>query len=398
MENTNNDSWIDYDVNTQFPIQNLPFGVCFLKDLDTFACCSRIGDYVINLFDLELKGLLNSDVYKLNVHNPMFNHSSLNTFISHGKSVWRSVRQSLTNLFKKDSELKSQAESSLHHIKNVEMRMPINIGDYTDFYSSKNHAFNMGAIIRGPQNALQPNWVQMPIAYHGRASSVVIDKTGIKRPRGQVKPLDQDTPIFSECKRLDYEVEVGVVIGKSNKLGTPIKTKEAEDYRFGLVLLNDWSARDLQTWEYVPLGPFTAKNFATTISPWIITFDALEEFEVELPKQDPTPLKYLQEEKLVSWDIPINVYLTPSNDDSENSETLIATTNYKYMYWTINQQIAHHTISGCNLKVGDLLGSGTISGTDPNSYGSMFELNNGGKNKGDCGGEILPANPEEDYY
>ena len=213
-------------------------------------------------------------------------------------------------------------------------------------------------------------------------------------------------------------------------MGNPVKTKEAEEYAFGLVLLNDWSARDLQTWEYVPLGPFTAKNFATTISPWIVTFDAIKEFQVELPKQDPEPLKYLYEEKLISWDIPINVYLTPSNDGSENIETLISTTNYKYMYWTINQQIAHHTVSGCNLNVGDLLGSGTISGTDPNSFGSMFELNNGGKNKikvgnnerlwledydyvrfeaiikgknynigfGDCGGEILPANPEEDYY
>jgi fumarylacetoacetase len=430
MEANKLESWVVYSPDTQFPIQNFPFGVCFLKKLDTYRCCSRIGDYVIDLYALESQGLFNSEEYTHNTHSPIFNHSTLNTFISHGRTFWKAIREILIKIFKKDSINQTIGELSLHHISTVEMRMPVHVGDYTDFYSSKNHAFNMGAIIRGPENALQPNWVHLPVAYHGRSSTIVIDRTGVKRPRGQVKPLDKDSPIFSECKRLDFEVEVGVIIGKSNKMGESVKTKDAEDYVFGLVLLNDWSARDLQTWEYVPLGPFTAKNFATTISPWIVTLEALNGFEVQLPKQDPTPLKYLQEENLKSWDIPINVYLTPSRERQDNKESLIATTNYKYMYWTINQQIAHHTVSGCKLNVGDILGSGTISGTDPGTYGSLFELNNGGKKKiqvgdnervwiedydyvrfeavlkgdgfnigfGDCGGEIIPANPEEEYY
>jgi fumarylacetoacetase len=432
---SNLNSWISYDKNTQFPIQNIPFGVCFFKKLDTMRCCSRIGDYVIDLFDLEIKGLLNPGEFSHNNHNPVFNHTSLNPFIKLGRTRWKAVRENLINIFKKDSQHQKEAESSIYDLKDVEMQLPVVIGDYTDFYSSKNHAFNMGAIIRGPENALQPNWVHLPVGYHGkyvliigRSSTVVIDKTGIKRPRGQIKLPDKDAPQFSETKRFDIEVEVGVIVGKSNEMGNPVKTKDAEDYVFGLVLLNDWSARDFQTWEYVPLGPFTAKNFATTISPWIITLEALKPFEVELPKQDPIPLKYLQEEKNKSWDIPINVYITPQGNNS--SECLLGTTNYKYMYWTVNQQIAHHTVSGCKLNVGDLLGSGTISGTEKGSYGSLFEFNVGGKQKikigdtermwledydyvrfeailngdgykigfGNCGGEILPANPEEDYY
>jgi fumarylacetoacetase len=426
--NLNSDSWVNYNKDTQFPIQNIPFGVCFFKKLDTMRCATRIGDYAVDLFTLESQGLLNSEQFNHNTHNPVFNHTSLNTFIKLGRPAWKAVRESLIGIFKKDSPHQKAAEASLHDLKDVEMQLPVVIGDYTDFYSSKNHAFNLGSIIRGPDNALQPNWVHLPVGYHGRSSTVVIDKTGIKRPRGQIKLPDKDAPAFSETKRFDIEVEVGVIVGKSNEMGKSVKTSQAEDHVFGLVLLNDWSARDFQTWEYVPLGPFTSKNFATTISPWIVTLEALKPFEVELPKQDPTPLKYLQEENLKSWDIPINVYITPQGDNS--SECLLGTTNYKYMYWTINQQIAHHTVSGCKLNVGDLLGSGTISGTEKGSYGSLFEFNNGGKQKfkigdaeriwledydyvrleavlngdgyklgfGNCGGEILPANPEEDYY
>jgi fumarylacetoacetase len=424
--NSNKDSWVNYDKDTQFPIQNIPFGVCHFKKQNTTKCCSRIGNSVIDLHFLESKGLLNSEHFKHNQDKTVFDKQTLNTFIEHGRPAWKAVRESLISLFKKDSQHQKEAEGSLHDISEVEMRLPVEIGDYTDFYSSRNHAFNMGSIIRGPENALQPNWVHLPVGYHGRSSTVVVDGTEIKRPRGQIKLPDQEGPTFSETKRFDIEVEVGVVVGKSNNIGQPIKTKEAEDYVFGLVLLNDWSARDFQTWEYVPLGPFTAKNFATTISPWIVTLEALKPFEVELPKQDPTPLKYLQEEKLKSWNIPISVFIKPES----SNEGLLGTTNYKYMYWTINQQIAHHTVSGCKLKVGDLLGSGTISGTEKGSYGSLFEFNNGGKQKipvgdfermwledndyvrleailngdgykigfGDCSAKILPANPEEDYY
>ena len=427
MESTY-ESWIEYDNSSEiFSIQNIPFGVCHFKQLNVTRCCSRIGDYVIDLFELERNKLLDSDVISFsNLNKNIFNNSELNFFIELGRPVWKSVRERIQNIFKKGSSLENQT-SFIHHISTVEMRLPVKIQDYTDFYSSKNHAFNMGKIIRGEKDALQPNWVHLPVGYHGRSSTIVVDGSPIIRPRGQTKPPKQDNPIFSECKKLDYEVEVGVVVGKSNEMGKPVKVKDAEDYIFGLVLLNDWSARDIQTWEYVPLGPFNAKNFATTISPWIVTLEALEPFKVELPKQDPEPLKYLQDENLVSWDIPISVGLrTPHSTE----DVVISTTNYKYMYWTIKQQIAHHTVTGCKLNVGDLLGSGTISRTDPGSYGSMFELSlNGAKgipvgqeertwlNDGDvvnfsavikgkgfnigfgnCSGRILPANPEEEYY
>lgn len=427
--NTNLNSWIKYEKDTQFPIQNIPFSVCFLIKQNTTRCCTRIGDFVIDLHSLERDGLLNSCHYKYSHDNPIFGGETLNKFIEQGRETWKDVRKSLQKIFVSDSEFNNSESilSALHKIEDVENRMPVFVQDYTDFYSSKNHAFNMGAILRGPDNALQPNWVHLPVGYHGRASTIVVDRTKIRRPRGQIKPPNSEVPIFSECKRLDYEVEIGVVIGKSNKMGQPVKVKEAEEYIFGLVLLNDWSARDIQAWEYQPLGPFNAKNFATTISPWIVTLEALEPFKVELPKQDPTPLKYLHENINRSYNIPIDVQMKTK---SQNSLNKISESNYKYMYWTANQQIAHHTVTGCKLNVGDILGSGTISGTEQNTYGSIFELNNGGKAKvkvgdeerlwiedgdyvnfnavvqgdgfsigfGPCGGEIIPALNEEEYY
>jgi fumarylacetoacetase len=426
MESSNlQTSWINYDPAVEsFPIQNIPFGIYENTESGSAHCCTRIGEYVIDLAVLASHNLFGNTLDK-----SVFKSSTLNNFIDLGRPVWKTVRARIQEIFSKGSQFENDdnVKSSLIHFSKAVMKLPVKIGDYTDFYSSRNHAFNMGKIIRGEKDALQPNWVHLPVGYHGRSSTIVVDGTKIKRPRGQIKPPKAENPLFSETKRLDYEVEVGVVIGKSNEMGSPVPIRETEDYIFGLVLLNDWSARDVQTWEYIPLGPFNAKNFASTISPWIVTLEALEPFKVELPKQDPTPLKYLYDENLYSWDIPINVSMKTKNQTEEN---IISTTNYKYMYWTVKQQIAHHTVTGCKLNVGDVLGSGTISGTDPSSYGCLFEMNQGGSKIiqvgneertwiedgdyvnlnaeikgngykigfGNCGGEILPANPEEMYY
>jgi fumarylacetoacetase len=418
-------SWISYDASVEsFPIQNIPFGVCEIKETGAVHCCTRIGGYVIDLAVLEANNFFSGILSK-----SVFSESELNSYMELGRPVWKAIRAKIQEIFQKGSQFENNetVKSAMFETSKVNMRLPVKIQDYTDFYSSKNHAFNMGKIIRGEKDAMQPNWVHLPVGYHGRSSTIVVDGTSVKRPRGQVKPPKAESPSFSESKRLDYEVEVGVIIGKSNEMGSPVPIRETEDYVFGLVLLNDWSARDVQTWEYIPLGPFNAKNFATTISPWIITLEALEPFRCELPKQDPEPLKYLSDPKLQSWDIPINVSIKSKNQTEEN---IVSTTNYKYMYWTVKQQIAHHTVTGCKLNVGDVLGSGTISGTDPSSYGCLFEMNQGGTKiipvgneerswledgdyvnfnaliKGDgfnvgfgnCGGEILPANPEELYY
>jgi len=300
----------------------------------------------------------------------------LNHFIDLGKKATSSVRQKLIQLFTEGAKEEEHVKKSLIPHSEVTMLLPVKVGNYTDFYSSKNHAFNLGSILRGPDNALQPNWVHLPVGYHGRASSIVQSGQKIIRPSGQINPTNKD-PIFSECKKLDIELEMGAIIGKSSEIGKPIKVKDAREYVFGYVVLNDWSARDLQAWEYVPLGPFTAKNFATTISPWIVTTEALEPFKVKLAEQNPKPLKYLFQEDLTSYDISLDVFMKSQND---SNYTCITKSNYKYMYWSVDQQISHHTVSGCNLNVGDILGSGTISGTDSSSYGSLFELSTNGKN------------------
>jgi len=273
----------------------------------------------------------------------------------------------------KDKELLT---SSFLNLNEVKMKLPLKIGDFTDFYSSKNHAFNLGSILRGPENALQPNWVHLPVGYSGRSSTVIVSPSNVVRPSGQITTNQKDSQ-FSECKKLDFELEMGAVIGKSNNIGQPVKIKEASTYVFGYVLLNDWSARDIQAWEYVPLGPFTAKNFATTISPWIVTVEALEPFRVKLPEQNPKPLKYLYMDNLTSFDINLEILLKSKND---KDYSLISKSNYKYMYWTVEQQIAHHSITGCSLNVGDLFGSGTISGTEKETYGCLFEITSNGKN------------------
>lgn len=255
--------------------------------------------------------------------------------------------------------------------------MPVFIRDYTDFYSSKNHAMNMGIMFRGKENALMPNWVHIPIGYHGRASSVVVSGTDYIRPKGQVS-ADKINPTWSKCNRLDYEIEMGFIVGKGNKLGHPVKITEAADHIFGLVIVNDWSFRDMQVWEYLPLGPFDGKNFCTTISPWIVTMEALEPFKVPLAEQDPRPLDYLYEKDLYSYDIKLE---TSIKTEKATHYQKLVTSNLKYLYWSMNQQLTHHAVTGCNLSVGDLLASGTISGVEKHEFGSLTELTWGGKEK-----------------
>ena len=251
------------------------------------------------------------------------------------------------------------------------MEFPIDIGDYTDFYSSKEHASNVGTIFRGPENALMPNWLHLPIAYHGRASSVILDGGDIIRPKGQTKLPNAENPSFGDSKRMDFELEMGLFIGTGNSLGERISIEDAEEHIFGMALVNDWSARDIQAWEYQPLGPFLAKNLATTISPWIITLEALEPFRCKGPKQEPVPLEYLQNDRESTFDINLEIHL--KSEKMEEYE-LISSSNYNYLYWDMNQQIVHHTTTGCNLRTGDMLASGTISGPEKNSRGSMLEL------------------------
>ena len=257
----------------------------------------------------------------------------------------------------------------------VEMRMPVFIRDYTDFYSSYSHAYNVGCMIRGPDNAIQPNWLHLPVGYHGRASSIVVSGTPVRRPKGQVS-ADKKVPTWSACQRMDLELEMGTFIGKANNMGDPIPVNEARDYIFGFCLLNDWSARDMQVWEYVPLGPFNAKNFASTISPWVVTPEALAPFKVALEPQDPSMLEYLQDNDLSSYNVDLEILLkTPAMSEHHK----VATSNMRYLYYSVPQTIAHHSVTGCNMSVGDMLGTGTISGPDKTQYGSLLELCWGGK-------------------
>jgi fumarylacetoacetase len=289
------------------------------------------------------------------------------------------VRERVSELLQHDNvALKSNGaarEIALIPMQEVQMQMPVRVPNYTDFYSSEEHARNVGSLFRDPKNALFPNWKHLPVGYHGRASSIVISGTPIRRPKGQIKPVDSDAPVFRASQKLDFELEVAFITCAESKLGASIPTQEAEDYIFGFVLFNDWSARDIQQWEYVPLGPFLGKNFGSTISPWIVTLDALEPFRTDGPKQDPPVLEYLKVEGKKNFDIELEVLLQPDRSTASS----ICKSNFKYMYWNINQQLAHHTINGCNIQVGDLYGSGTISGPNAGSYGSLLELTSNGK-------------------
>lgn len=359
-------SWLPIDENSDFSIYNIPFGIYTDANVKNHVC-SAIGDHIIDLFELE-----SADVFDLN--RAVLDQPYLNDFISLGKSVTGKVRAKLIELLtdensilKKDTALFSRVFKKQ---KDVKMLMPVKVGDYTDFYSSIDHATNVGTMFRDPNNALLPNWKHLPVGYHGRASSICVSGHSFHRPKGQTKPADSEIPVFGPSKLLDIELETAFVIGKPTQMGDSVNTADADDHIFGMVLFNDWSARDIQTWEYVPLGPFLAKNFASTISPWIVTLEALEPFRVKGYVQDPPLLPYLQYSGNKNIDINLEVYLKPQGGE----ENLVITSNYKYMYYTMEQQLAHHTVNGCNINVGDMMASGTISGPEQKEYGSFLEL------------------------
>jgi fumarylacetoacetase len=361
-------SWISVPEGSDFPIQNLPFGV--VKSNGSTPCvATRIGDTVIDIAQLVEMGQLKVEGFNASD----FQQEYLNPMMKKGKEATRRLRQALSDLFSTDNEVASTNESiqkALFSVNDVTMCMPVQIGDYTDFYSSKEHATNVGIMFRDPANALLPNWLWIPVGYHGRSSSVIISGQDIHRPKGQIKPDDNEPPIFAASRQVDFELEMGFITYDGKPLGDSISTTEAEEYIFGMCLFNDWSARDIQKWEYVPLGPFLAKNFASSISCWIVTLDALQPFAVESPEQDPAVLSYLKFEGKKSYDIHLQVGMTPEN----STEKIICNSNFKYMYWNMSQQLAHHTVNGCNVRCGDLMGSGTISGSTPDSFGSMLEL------------------------
>ena len=362
-------SWVDVPSGSDFPIQNLPFGI-FSAANNEKRIGVALGEKVIDLAGLSQLGYLTD----LNVEHSVFLSDQLNGLIQLGKSTTRALRNRISDLFEaNNNELKGNAEhvkAVLHNQSDIKLHMPIQIGDYTDFYSSKEHATNVGTMFRDPDNALLPNWLHIPVGYHGRASSIVASGTPIHRPKGQQKPKEDEPPVFGPCKLLDFELEMAFVTYPGKEMGDSISTSEAEDHIFGMCLFNDWSARDIQKWEYVPLGPFLAKNFASSISPWIVTLDALEPFKVQGPEQDPKPLPYLNYEGNKSYDIALEVGILPENSE----ETVVCNSNFKYMYWNMAQQLAHHTVNGCNIKAGDMLASGTISGPTKDSFGSMLEL------------------------
>lgn len=369
MDNQKN-TWITVPENSDFPLQNIPFGI--IKPYQSAPRpATRIGDTVIDLSVLADFGYF--DKLEIPDLSPFYS-TVLNDFIGLGKKTTRLVRARIMELFSTgNSELHSDKEASsmaLFNADEVNVLLPVNVGDYTDFYSSIEHATNIGIMFRDPANALLPNWRHLPVGYHGRSSSIVVSGTDIHRPQGQIKPEDSQSPVFKPTRRLDFELEMAFVTGKETNLGESIPVDEAEDYIFGLLIFNDLSARDIQRWEYVPLGPFLSKSFGSVVSPWIVTLDALEPFRVNGPEQYPKALPYLQFKGKGNFDIKLDVYLKPEKGDAKQ----LCQSNFKYMYWNMAQQLAHQTVGGCNVRIGDLYASGTISGSTPDSFGSMLEL------------------------
>jgi len=362
-------SWVEVKQGSDFPIQNLPFGIFKTNGL-TPRVGVRIGDFVLDLKTLFVLGYLENLAFELSD----FDSEYLNPMMKKGKKATRDLRNRISKLLNATHDDLKKNEHHvgqvLIHIDQVEMCMPLQIGDYTDFYSSKEHATNVGVMFRDPDNALLPNWVWIPVGYHGRSSSIIISGEAIHRPKGQIKPVDNEDPIYAPSRQLDFELEMGFFTFDGKPIGDSISTEEAEEYIFGMCLFNDWSARDIQKWEYVPLGPFLAKNFASSISSWIVTLDALQPFKTETPKQEPEVLEYLKFTGEKSYDIHLEVAIKPDS----SAETIVSRSNFKYMYWNMAQQLAHHTVNGCNVRCGDLMGSGTISGPTEDSYGSMLEL------------------------
>tara|TARA_B100000963_G_scaffold69138_1_gene57563 strand:+ start:651 stop:1922 length:1272 start_codon:yes stop_codon:yes gene_type:complete len=367
--NPNLESWVAVPKDSDFPIQNLPLGIFKTDSLEPRVGV-RIGDSILDLKTLHVLGYLDNLPFTLDE----FDTSVLNRLMKKGKLATRRLRDRISDLLNKEN---TELQNNAHHVEQVlideafaEVLMPIEIGDYTDFYSSREHATNVGTMFRDPNNALLPNWLHIPVGYHGRSSSVIPSGQNIYRPKGQTKPNEDQGPVFGPSKMIDFELEMAFVTFDGKPLGESITTAEAEDYIFGMVLFNDWSARDIQKWEYVPLGPFLAKNFASSISSWVVSLDALQPFCVDTPNQEPEVLDYLKFEGKKSYDIHLQVSITPESSE----ETIVCNSNFKYMYWNMAQQLAHHTVNGCNVRGGDLLGSGTISGPTPDSYGSMLEL------------------------
>jgi fumarylacetoacetase len=363
-------SFIPVDAASDFSIQNLPYGVFSTSASATPRVGVAIGDTILDLAVLESEGLID-----LAPAWDVFAKASINAFMALGPKVWSRTRVRISELLRHDNpqlrDNKVLRERALVRMADAKLHLPIAVAGYTDFYSSKEHATNVGVMFRGKDNALQPNWLHMPIGYNSRASTVVVSGTRVRRPRGQSKPPSAELPSFGPCKRLDFELEMGVVVGQPSPMGEMLTEKQAEEMIFGLVLVNDWSARDIQQWEYVPLGPFQAKAFATSISPWVVTREALQPFRVHGPKQDPTPLRYLQQVQPNNYDLQLDVALRAAQ---MNEAARICRTNFKYMYWSSVQQLVHHASSGCAMNVGDLLGSGTISGPDKHERGSLLEI------------------------
>lgn len=365
-----NASWVEVAPTSHFPITNLPYGIFSTPDSSPRVGVA-IGDYVLDLSVLAMQGVFQA--FDLAAHH-VFSQPTLNAFIASGKKNWSGVRAVLQNLLavdnptiRDDARLKKRV---LYKQSEVTMHLPLAIGDYTDFYSSKQHATNVGMMFRDPANALLPNWKHLPVGYHGRASSIVVSGTDIIRPKGQIKLPTHDNPVFGPSRKMDFELEMAWVVGKPNQMGQTVAAADWKDHVFGFGIFNDWSARDHQSWEYVPLGPFLGKNFGSSISPWVVTLDALTPLLVEGEVQVPEVLPYLKTTGPTHFDVDLEVWLQPEGKEA----SLIATSNYKYLYWSVAQQLAHHTVNGCNLRVGDLCASGTISGDEPHQFGSMLEL------------------------
>lgn len=358
---------------TNFTIDNIPFGIFSVADGQK-RVATILGNQIFDLYEIALLGHFDD----LAIPKSVFQSDFLNDFMALGKGKTKEVRKRLQTILKNAENL---PPSVRHAEEAVTLHLPIKIGDYTDFYSSEQHATNVGMMFRDPANALLPNWKHLPVAYHGRASSIFVSGTNFHRPKGQINATDATPPSFSATKRLDIELEMATIIGKPTELGDCVQVDEAEDYVFGFLLFNDWSARDIQRWEYVPLGPFLAKNFFSSVSAWVVTLEALAPFRVAAEAQNPEVLPYLQAKNRQNFDIELEIFLIPKSEKGTATEGVkICHSNFKNMYWTVSQQIAHHTVNGCNLNVGDVMASGTISGKTQDSFGSLLELTWGGKN------------------
>ncbi|XP_056134822.1 fumarylacetoacetase [Lampris incognitus] len=376
-------SFVKVDEKSDFSYHNLPYGVFSTPDNPRHRIGVAIGDEILDLS--VIKTLFTGPA--LSKCQDVFDQPTLNAFMGLGYEAWREARRTLQLLLsvnettlRDDVSLRSRA---FVHQSSAIMHLPADIGDYTDFYSSRDHATNVGIMFRGKENALMPNWLRLPVGYHGRASSVVVSGTPIRRPSGQMRPDPTKPPVFGPSKQLDIELEMAFFVGGGNRLGEPVPIEKAHKHIFGMVLMNDWSARDIQAWEYVPLGPFLGKSFGTTISPWVVPMEALLPFAVPNAVQDPEPLPYLHHEDPFTFNINLTVSL---KGEGMAEAATICKSNFKYMYWTMKQQLAHHTVNGCNMRPGDLLASGTISGPDPESFGSMLELSWRGSKTIELGG------------